>query len=92
MVKPGDLIDVPHCGGCNAGVCRVRKETIGPNAGRVLFMCTVKKVELLIEKRKSKILMKFIVFCYLIFWFCGPFWLCSIYLTAKYSNAEFFFS
>ncbi|KAL0393689.1 UNVERIFIED_CONTAM: hypothetical protein Slati_4335100 [Sesamum latifolium] len=31
-VKPDELINVPYCGGCMAGVCRVRRETRGPNA------------------------------------------------------------
>ncbi|KAK6158422.1 hypothetical protein DH2020_005736 [Rehmannia glutinosa] len=44
-VKPDEFIDVPYCGGCMAGVCRVRKEKSGPNAGRVLFMCRVKEGE-----------------------------------------------
>ncbi|KAI3468598.1 hypothetical protein Pfo_025261 [Paulownia fortunei] len=44
-VKPDEFIDVPYCGGCMAGVCRVRKETSGPNAGRILFMCRVKEGE-----------------------------------------------
>ncbi|KAK6158440.1 hypothetical protein DH2020_005754 [Rehmannia glutinosa] len=44
VVKPDEFIDVPYCGGCMAGVCRVRKEKSGPNAGRVLFMCRVKEV------------------------------------------------
>ncbi|KAL6556447.1 hypothetical protein OROGR_005735 [Orobanche gracilis] len=43
--KPDEFIDVPYCGGCSAGVCRVRKEKIGPNAGRILFMCRVKEGE-----------------------------------------------
>ncbi|KAK6158407.1 hypothetical protein DH2020_005721 [Rehmannia glutinosa] len=45
VVKPDEFIDVPYCGGCMAGVCRVRKEKSGPNAGRVLFMCRVKEGE-----------------------------------------------
>ncbi|KAL8521295.1 hypothetical protein ACS0TY_011724 [Phlomoides rotata] len=44
-VNPNQLIDVPNCGGCGAGACRVRRETIGPNAGRILFMCRVKEGE-----------------------------------------------
>ncbi|KAL0331076.1 UNVERIFIED_CONTAM: hypothetical protein Sangu_1653100 [Sesamum angustifolium] len=44
-VKPDELINVPYCGGCMAGVCRVRRETRGPNAGRILFMCRVKEGE-----------------------------------------------
>ncbi|KAL8521296.1 hypothetical protein ACS0TY_011725 [Phlomoides rotata] len=44
-VNPNQLIDVPDCGGCSAGACRVRRETIGPNAGRILFMCRVKEGE-----------------------------------------------
>ncbi|KAL6549845.1 hypothetical protein OROMI_020333 [Orobanche minor] len=30
--KPDEFIDVPSCGGCSAGICRVRKEKSGPNA------------------------------------------------------------
>ncbi|XP_011082283.1 uncharacterized protein LOC105165107 isoform X1 [Sesamum indicum] len=44
-VKPDELINVPYCGGCMAGVCRVRREIRGPNAGRILFMCRVKEGE-----------------------------------------------
>ncbi|KAK4435489.1 hypothetical protein Salat_0712300 [Sesamum alatum] len=44
-VKPDEFINVPCCGGCKAGVCRVRREIRGPNAGRILFMCRVKEGE-----------------------------------------------
>ncbi|KAL9177465.1 hypothetical protein ABFS82_01G060100 [Erythranthe guttata] len=44
-VKPHELIDVPYCGGCMAGVCRVRKVTNGPNSGRILFRCRIKEGE-----------------------------------------------
>lgn len=44
-MKPDELINVPYCGGCMAGVCRVRREIRGPNAGRILFMCRVKEGE-----------------------------------------------
>ncbi|XP_042032893.1 uncharacterized protein LOC121779613 [Salvia splendens] len=44
-VKPHEWIRVPCCGGCSAGVCRVRREVFGPNAGRVMFMCRVKEGE-----------------------------------------------
>ncbi|XP_057802499.1 uncharacterized protein LOC131017790 [Salvia miltiorrhiza] len=44
-VRPHEWIEVPNCGGCGAGVCRVRKETAGPNAGRIMFMCRVKEGE-----------------------------------------------
>ncbi|CAA0812077.1 GRF zinc finger / Zinc knuckle protein [Striga hermonthica] len=43
QVSTFELIDVPYCGGCSAGVCRVRKERRGPNAGRILFMCRIKE-------------------------------------------------
>ncbi|GER41527.1 GRF zinc finger / Zinc knuckle protein [Striga asiatica] len=43
-VSTFELIDVPYCG-CSAGVCRVRKERRGPNAGRILFMCRIKEGE-----------------------------------------------
>ncbi|KAG8375119.1 hypothetical protein BUALT_Bualt10G0067200 [Buddleja alternifolia] len=38
-VKDDELIDVPECGGCSAGICRVRRE----KNGRILFMCRVKE-------------------------------------------------
>ncbi|KAG6389723.1 hypothetical protein SASPL_151196 [Salvia splendens] len=44
-VKPHEWIRVPCCGGCSAGVCRVRREVFGPSAGRVMFMCRVKEGE-----------------------------------------------
>ncbi|XP_075522722.1 uncharacterized protein LOC142555632 [Primulina tabacum] len=43
LVEPHELINVPYCGGCMAGVCRFTKVTSGPNAGRILFMCRVKE-------------------------------------------------
>ncbi|KAH6760926.1 hypothetical protein C2S51_017875 [Perilla frutescens var. frutescens] len=44
-VKPHEWIEVPYCGGCTAGVCRVKKELHGPNADRIMFMCRVKEGE-----------------------------------------------
>lgn len=44
-VKPHELIEVPYCGGCTAGVCRVKRVMIGPNKGRIMFMCRVKEGE-----------------------------------------------
>ncbi|KAL1532205.1 hypothetical protein AAHA92_32242 [Salvia divinorum] len=44
-VRPHEWIRVPFCGGCSAGVCRVRREVAGPNAGRIMFMCRVKEGE-----------------------------------------------
>ncbi|GFP98056.1 hypothetical protein PHJA_001949700 [Phtheirospermum japonicum] len=45
QVRPDELVDVPNCGGCSAGVCRARRERSGPNAGRTLFMCRIKEGE-----------------------------------------------
>ncbi|XP_057802500.1 uncharacterized protein LOC131017791 [Salvia miltiorrhiza] len=42
-VEPHEWMPVPYCGGCNAGVCRVKRETSGPNAGRLMFLCTIKE-------------------------------------------------
>ncbi|KAL3635759.1 hypothetical protein CASFOL_020306 [Castilleja foliolosa] len=44
-VRHDEFVDVPDCGGCSAGVCRVRREGSGPNRGRILFMCRVKEGE-----------------------------------------------
>ncbi|XP_051137632.1 uncharacterized protein LOC127255905 [Andrographis paniculata] len=44
-VSANEFIDVPSCGGCNAGVCRVSREKSGKNAGRILFMCRIKEGE-----------------------------------------------
>ncbi|CAK9166182.1 unnamed protein product [Ilex paraguariensis] len=42
MVRSDEIIYAPICG-CGAAPCRIHIETSGPNAGRKLFVCPIKK-------------------------------------------------
>ncbi|KAL1552739.1 hypothetical protein AAHA92_13503 [Salvia divinorum] len=42
-VKPHEWILVPYCGGCSAGLCRVKRVFSGSHPGRIMFLCRVKE-------------------------------------------------
>ncbi|XP_047970045.1 uncharacterized protein LOC125213503 [Salvia hispanica] len=45
-VKPHEWILVPYCGGCGAGLCRVKRVISGSSpAGRIMFLCRIKEGE-----------------------------------------------